>query len=476
MTSQQLRLGEGVAQRGRTQSTEYAVTPRPLFWLFLVYLLFLYLQGGYRIPMLGDIRFEFWMGAILGPASIVVLARRKIVGAGSVIRWSVALLLCMALMVAMSKFPAQSWEIYWNRPVKFAIFGICIAAFVASPKDLRWFIGAFLLAFLKMGQEGLLGTLNGSLIWQNQEIPRLHGSTPNYVHPNSFSGTQLGTAAFLYYIYPLVPWYWRAVIVLQGIFCANVVLRTGSRTGYLGAAALVASLIALSQKRMKALVVTLLLCLVIVPLIPGDYLGRFESIFADNSTAGEDTSVGKRKEILQDATEVFARYPWGIGVGVFPLVRAQIFGRYQDTHNLYLEVATNMGVQGLLIFLGLVLCLWKTYRRLQKKFAAQIEQMTQIASTSPPFQEHLADLRFMLACARAGWIFLIIRLVLGFFGMDMYEVYWWFVAGLAVALLGLDQVAAAKTRQFVGAHGNPAEAAYERKPLPVSHAAVSRRP
>ncbi len=446
-----------IALRKVPQAAQYQTTPRPLFWLFLIYLLFLYLQGGYRIPALGDIRFEFWMGVILGPASIVILAKRKIVGAGKVIGWSVALLLCMGLMVALSRFPAESWEIYWNRSIKFAIFGICIAAFVTNPKDLRWFIGAFLLAFFKMGQEGLLGTLNGSLIWENQEIPRLHGSTPNYVHPNSFSGTQLGVIPFIYYLYPLVPWYWKAALALQGVFCGNVVLRTGSRTGYLGVAAMISAIIWLTKKRMKALLVVIAVAMVAIPFIPSEYVGRFESIFEDNSQAGEDTSVGKRKEILEDATAIFARYPWGVGVGVFPLVRAQIYSRYQDTHNLYLEVATNMGLQGCLVFIGFIVCLWGGYRGLQRKFVSQIEQIERMKSSDIAVVEHLSDLNFMLACARAGWIFLIIRLVLGFFGMDMYEVYWWFLAGLAVALIGLDQVASAKTRQFVGT-GNIADA------------------
>ena len=40
-----------------------------------------------------------------------------------------------------------------------------------------------------------------------------------------------------------------------------------------------------------------------------------------------------------------------------------------------------------------------------------------------------------MANAAAGFIF--VRLVLGMFGMDLYEVYWWFGAGLAFALSGL---------------------------------------
>ncbi len=47
------------------------------------------------------------------------------------------------------------------------------------------------------------------------------------------------------------------------------------------------------------------------------------------------------------------------------------------------------------------------------------------------------DLRFLSAACQAGAGFLWVRLVLGFFGMDLYEPYWWFTSGLALVLTGL---------------------------------------
>src|SRR5690606_387505 len=103
----------------------------------------------------------------------------------------------------------------------------------------------------------------------------------------------------------------------------------------------VMSFVWLAKSRGRAIAAVVLIAIVAVPMIPSEYVGRFSSIFEDKSAAGEDTSVGKRKEILIDATEVFVRNPFGIGVGAFPLVRNDLFGREQDTHNLYLEIATN---------------------------------------------------------------------------------------------------------------------------------------
>jgi O-antigen ligase len=429
----------------------------PNNFLLTVYLLFVfcvYLQIGYRWPVLGEIRFEFLLGALLGPVAVITLFRRNVLDVGSVMAWAIALLASMGVMVAFSQVPGDSWTIYVDRALKFAVFGLCIAAFVSSPRSLALFLAVFLLAFMKMGEEGFLGTLDSSMIWENQEVPRLRGSTPSYNHPNSFSGTQLGTLPFLFYLFPLAPWYLRVAILIQALFCGNVILRTGSRTGYVGLIGAMVAMVWMTKKRIRTVVLVLALVLFAGQLIPAEYLGRFESIYEDKSTAGEDTSIGQRKQILLDAIAVFEEHPLGVGVGAFPAVREKLFGRDQDTHNLYLEVATNLGLQGFLIFMGLVIVLWVTLRKLQHDFQSQLVELQcrgppTKSSDAAEFTRHVGHLKFFLATARATWVFLIIRLVVGMFGMDMYEIYWWFCSGLAIALLSMNRIARARTEKFL---------------------------
>jgi len=432
--------------------------PQPaVFATYLLFVFCVYLQIGYRWPLLGEIRFEFLLGMLLGPLALIALSRRQAVVGGPVATWSIALLLCMGLMVALSEAPSVSWTIYVDRGLKFAVFGLCIAAFVSSPRSLALFLAVFLLAFLKMGEEGFLGMLDNSLIWDNQEIPRLRGTTPSYAHPNSFSGTQLGTLPYLIYLFPLAPWYVRVLLLIQGLFCGNVILYTASRTGYLGLLGAIASMVWLSKKRLRSLAVIAAIAAVAIPLLPANYEARFESIYEDQSVAGEDTSIGQRKQILLDAIDVFERHPLGVGVGAFPIVRAKLFGREQDTHNLYLEVATNLGGQGLIVFVGLIAALWITLRRLQEDFSRQLSELgdtrrrANMSADPPEFIRHVKHLKFFLATARATWVFLIIRLVVGLFGMDMYEIYWWFCGGLAISLSSINRVARAKTAHLL--HG-----------------------
>jgi hypothetical protein len=331
-----------------------------------------------------------------------------------------------------------------------------------------------------MGEEGMLGTITGGLIWENQDVLRLHGPTPNYVHPNSFSGTQLGTFPYLFYLMPLAPWWLRGIMLVQVIFCGNILLRAGSRTTYVGLVFAVAAMIMQARRRFLAALLVIGISIMAIPMLPAQYVGRFSSIFEDKSEVGADTSIGARKQILVDAIDIFEMHPFGVGVGAFPLVRKETFGREQDTHNLYLEVATNMGVHGLVIFAGFLIALGMSLRHLSKRMQVQLKDMESVQNKTPEQLQHVKDLELMLACTRATWIFLVIRLAVGLFGMDMYEVYWWFMFGIIAAMYRINVTAELRTKAFVE-HAAAAKAGTLPQqdsvvPLPVTGSGTGYRP
>ena len=475
---------------------EYHWVSVPIFVFFLGYIVYWYLQGSVRFPALGAIRFEFLMGAALFALAIPAYftnPNRERSGVGV---WVVLLFALIVIMVWFSYAPEISYLVFIDRVVKFALLGFFIAAFVTTPGRLGWFIGAFLFACLKMGQEGFLGTITGSLIWENQGIPRLHGSTPNYTHPNSFSGMAVGCLPFVLYFYRIVPWYLRLALLVQIVFMLNIILFTGSRTGYVALIIGIGFLAWKAENRKRAFLVLLIAGFAAVPFIPQDYIGRARSVFTQEEVEGR--SIEARKEILEDAVRIFVDNPLGVGVHAFPMVRQDRFGRSQDTHNLYLEVATNLGIQGLIVFSGFVLALLRILSRLAASIDRQIELVEQVLSRPPPAnatdrsREHLRDLRIMRATCKAVYIFLIIRLGLGLFGMDLYEIYWWFALGTTVAIWNVNVVARRRTDMLrdsadliegecgeVGADPGPAVRSISEptKDLPVSASSIfsSRR-
>lgn len=432
--------------------------PLPIaFPLFLAFIAFSYLQAGFRFPILGAIRAEFVLGMVLTVLSFVAIGQRgKDFEWTAVGKWGLALVLLLGVMTIMSIDWTVSSEVFVDRVFKFSLIGLFIAAFVSTPFRLKMFLLVFLLACAKMGQEGLQGTITGSMMWENQGIPRLHGSTPNYAHPNSFSGMAVAALPFIAFMYPLVSRKWRVALIVLAILMLNIVLRTGSRTGYVALFVGLLWFALHARHRVRVIIGVFAVGTLAAPFIPEDYIGRAASIF-ESVEIGEDTSTGQRREILVDAWEVFKNRPLGIGVGAFPTIRQQWFGRIQDTHNLYLEVATNAGIQGLVVFFGLLIAIVGVLRNTRRSVEEDLvalgwerwapDNQVKIPSAT---QQHVSDLLWLRAASSAFLGFIVIRLTLGLFGMDLYERYWWFAGGGAVALYNLRLAAHRRTKSLAG--------------------------
>jgi O-antigen ligase len=444
----------------KKEFSDYPYINTFLLVLFCTYVIIWYLQIGYRKPELGEMRFEFIYAACL-----FVIA---IFGGGHVdlkcplIAYIVLYFIILIIQVPFSYDSERSWDIFVNRIVKFAFMSFFIVAFVKSPRHLKYFLGAFLLACMKLGQEGFVGKITGSMIWENQGVMRLHGVTPIYFHPNSFSGNALGTVPFIYSLWPISNWFVKTAFLFQLVFALNIIVFTGSRTGYVGFLILLIFALYKSKVKKKFLLYGIVFSLISFSLIPQQYVERFETIFTQQDKEGR--SIETRRQIFEDAWQIFLSHPFGIGVAAFPAMRRDTFGRTQDTHNIYLEVATNLGIQGFVIFFLLVYKMLKTINTVKNNITVQIEWLKEkllkgdvAGDAQLEIGGHLKDLRLMEATCSAVYLFVILRLGLGLFGMDLYEIYWWFAFGLSIAIFNMNKVAKSKTKGFLDATPKIAE-------------------
>jgi hypothetical protein len=328
--------------------------------------------------------------------------------------------LSMAIQVLFSYDPDLSWAIFYNRVIKFSFMAFFIVSFVRSPKGLILFTAAFMLACMKMGQEGMVGQLTGSMIWENQGVMRLHGSTPLYAHPNSYSGMALGTIPFILYLYQIVPKWVKVLFVIQFVFAFNIILHSGSRTGYVAFIAMLLFWFLRSQKRIVLFIGIAFVLYIGVPFIDDQYVARFNTIITGQEIEGN--SIGARLQIIEDAVAVFLDHPFGVGVGAFPVVRMDMFGRSQDTHNLYLEIATNLGIQGFAIFFVLIIKIYSILRKSETIKKSGIDLSS----------------NFLTCISRSLQLYIFTRLLLGVFGMDLYEIYWWFSIGLTISIYNIN--------------------------------------
>jgi len=411
-----------------------------------------YLQVGQRIPFLGEIRFELIYGMILG---VFVLLKTDFSRSPTpLLKYVILLFLCMIIQIPFSHDIYMSKAIFTDRVLKFSVMAIFISVFIRNPRHLIFFLCAFFLACLKMGQEGFIGNLSGRMIWENQGVMRLHGSTSLYAHPNSFAGMALGTVPFIYYFFPISPRWIKAVLVVMLGFAINIIIFTGSRTGYVAFIIFALFVILKSKVKKKAIACVFVIGIISMPLIPQDYIDRFHTIFTGVEKEGR--SAETRKQILKDAWQIFIENPLGVGVAAFPAARMAKFGRFQDTHNLYLEIATNLGIQGLLVFGLFIFNMLKMLTGITRGAYKQIQEMIEVTSHAEnkggltgDIKKHISDLRLIYATGSAVFMFIIVRLALGLFGMDLYEIYWWFAFGLTVALYNIKKYSDNKTNEIL---------------------------
>jgi O-antigen ligase len=179
-------------------------------------------------------------------------------------------------------------------------------------------------------------------------------------------------------------------LVAAGLaFCMmGAIVASGSRGGFLGFAAmlLVLGVFAVRQ-RPAAAVIGLFVVICSLPLVPDQYWYRIASI-TDESKDDYETSAARRR-LYGEAIDAFVENPiWGVGAGQFKDYKPQTrVEAWHETHNIWLQVASELGVLGLAVFGFLVArafgAVWQT-RRLLARAAGAVTAARRSASTRRP--------------------------------------------------------------------------------------------
>jgi hypothetical protein len=135
---------------------------------------------------------------------------------------------------------------------------------------------------------------------------------------------------------------------------------------------------------------------------------------------------------------------------------AELHKTSMDSHNLYLQILADLGVGGIIVFLLLVLGIVRELYVTDKSLANAERRLREALAIAPASYQnavraHLADIGFMHATSSAFLAFLFIRLILGVFGHDLYEIYWWLAAGVSIALANMQPTAEARTAEILRA-------------------------
>jgi hypothetical protein len=428
--------------------------PPDLFFITLLfYTVSYFTQLGVRIEALGAISHEFIVGvALIVMCVLSIMIRPPRVDQEHELLGALAFFAIVnVLMIPLAVSPPVAYARFMENISKNMVFCLFLVALVRSPRHLMGFTAVYVFSMFWVYQEAVRGLITGNLVWRNQGILRLHGAVPRYGHANGISLAACMIMPFLFYLSATV----RRFALLYGFLAGTAALAglcivySGSRAGYVGMLALVPYWVLDGPGKLKRIFVVIVVGAALIPFIPDDYKERFDSIGGEET---EGRSREARIEILEHAWQIFKLHPLGVGVDGFQIVRQRMFGEHQDTHNLYAQIATHLGVQGLLAFGILVVTMFRSLQRSLKRLKSirrilMLQMKTGRLPRDAATTQYSFELQVLQAIVRSVKMLLYFMLVNGLFAHTLYHVIWWMLPGLALATGIMTQKMLAETRR-----------------------------
>lgn len=281
------------------------------------------------------------------------------------------------------------------------LYGIILGLFVyygtvrnVSSRRRFWFgVGSLVASIVAISILGLVGTDWNTVKFEFLQriygvMPRLIGEVQTSVGPVAgFNPNELGgTLAFLLPLPLALTLRARLYLAQEGLLVAAVLFGFGvlglsaSRSALVSAAMAVLMLAVWRWRRaglflLGATIVALVLVLALDAQSVADSFMQLDPKGKTSATA----SLHSRLEIWERAGYMIEDFPFtGIGLNTFPVVLATLYPSLLSTpddpiphaHNIYLQTAVDLGLGGLLGFLGLWACAahagWRAYRNAGK--------------------------------------------------------------------------------------------------------------
>ncbi len=256
----------------------------------------------------------------------------------------------MLLGVPFSFWAAGSLDVFTSYYVQVALIFLLMVNTVTSPKRVERICWVIVLAFGYISARVIFDYLRGvNLVEGNRASGPVGGF---FANPNDLA---LNLVAFLplamIYVKRPGPAIKRIAALGVSALMLTALVFTKSRSGQLGAAAmLVTYLLATRSLKPATLIALVLAGLIVLPALPSSYWDRVESIFNEDKDA--TGSRDERRQLMEQAWQIFLENPvLGIGAGQF-----QNYGdpgraaRWRVTHNALLQVAAELGAFALVAF------------------------------------------------------------------------------------------------------------------------------
>lgn len=274
----------------------------------------------------------------------------------------IGILLFAGIMLALTPFsvwPGGSLAMLTGLYLKVVLIFLLMAGTLTTPARLTRFAWLIMLASGYLGLRAIFDYARGVNLVESGRIAGSVGGVFN--NPNDLA---LNMVAFLPVALLLAARRGRAsgrliAAIVSAVMFVTIVF-TKSRGGFLGLAATLIVLLVQGGKVRRGFGLGVLVAtLVSMPLLPSSFWNRMASITDDSED--ETGSREARRTVMKEAWQAFLERPLtGVGPGEFkdynPSWRSE---RFREAHDVWLQVASENGLPGALVFISLVVMAWR---------------------------------------------------------------------------------------------------------------------
>lgn len=392
------------------------------FWCFMAFTFFVLVAPQNAYPVLQSLNVALTTGwAALLLLGIQALARGDLGSrlAGPDVRLLALFATLAFASIPFSWWPGGSWDLFWGQLAKSIAVYLLAANLLIAPRRFRQHLWLVVLCGIVIATIALLSYAGGATAEGYRIVGALAGLTAN---PND-----LALTLNLFLPFGLALGADRSVVgrIVAAAFIAialSAVVLSFSRAGFLTLATMV-GLWGLRIARRRGAAATLgLLALLLVgwTLLPAGYEDRMVSIVEHEKD--ELASAATRLENMGRALKVVLENPLlGVGLGQDILALNEKGGFWSIVHNAYLQIAADLGVPALVVFLLL--------------FGRMVGHTRAIQAGPTPGADGRQVARFAAATEVSLWAYAAAAM----FHPVAYHFYFFYVAGFAAALHGCHQ-------------------------------------
>ena len=391
------------------------------FLLYLIFVISWFVHLPSRLPILGVVRFDFVLVLILFTLAVFRSAEVE-QGKTSIDKYLKILIGYVILTIPFVEWPGSVLRFGLIQFIKAVVFYYFTIKFVREEKQLKILMVVFLASqsfrileslYLHV-TTGYWGSLASMANWEY--LNRLSGAPHDIVNPNGLAFIIVSVIPFLFYYSGI-----NKKVFFLSLFCMPLfiwaLMLTSSRSGFIALLAVIGLIVMKSRHKVIMLVMIILSAIVITPLLSADQQDRYLSITSQD-TKNAESSAGRITGTIESFKVAFHKPLFGHGLGTSREANYNFTGRDQPAHNLYAEVAQELGFIGLFIFILYILTIIKELKRVGVDW----------------LERELQKPNFLQASWNALRVFVFMNLLFSMasYGLSNYE--WYFMPALIVIL------------------------------------------